>query len=319
MHLTAPAHPPAPSGGAAKGSGTAGLADGTVVASTAVPPESQATLVRTRATHSIDTRGGGLLTTGGGGGKGSPGNTAGTTRRAASTGTGVTNDPNSGTGAANAGSQTPFGASLATAGSAGLQSAAGGGATAPGSGAAVGAPTGSGAAGAAAPMASLAASMSPTAGLVGPAVTAHVPTPVGTPGFAQDFASRIVLLAQNGTHSAQLSLHPVDLGPVSVSIQMNGQAATLALAAHHEATRDAMQQALPRLQEMFQQNGLQLADAQIGNGSAYNPLPQQRPAPGGRGRGGNSGTGGSIAAPTALAATGGRASTSSLRLVDTFA
>ncbi|BAP89579.1 flagellar hook-length control protein [Burkholderiales bacterium GJ-E10] len=281
-------------------------------------PEAQATLVRTRATHGIDARGGGLLTTGGKGGNRSTAsavNGGGNGGANGATAAG-TNDSNRGAAAANAGPQTSFGTTLAAAGSAGPQSANGGTA---GSGTAAGALTGLGSTGATSPMASLAAGMAPASGLVGPPVAAHVAAPVGTPGFAQDFASRVVLLAQNGTHSAQLSLHPVDLGPVSVSIQMNGQAATLALAAHHEATRDAMQQALPRLQEMFQQNGLQLADAHIGNGSAYNPLPQQRPGSGGRGRGGGSGTGGSITAPAALAATGGRASTSSLRLVDTFA
>ena len=287
-----------------------------------MPPESQAALVRTRAAHSIDTRGGGLLTTGGKGGGRSTAGAANSGANGATNGAAAaaTNDPSGGTATANAGPQTSFAASLTAAGSAGPQSAIGG---TPGSGTAAGALTGLGAAGAASPMASLAAGMSPVPGLVGPPVAAHVAAPVGTPGFAQDFASRIVLLAQNGTHSAQLSLHPVELGPVSVSIQMNGQAATLALVAHHEATRDAMQQALPRLQEMFQQNGLQLADAHIGNGSAYNPLPQQRSGSGNRGRGGNSGTGGSIAAAAALGAAGhregGRTSTSSLRLVDTFA
>ncbi len=283
---------------------------------------SQAALVRTRATHGIDTRGGGLLTTGGQDG---PRNTATAGNGAASVGANgmttagsatATNDPNGSATMSNAGPQTAFAATLA-AGTTASHSA--GGTAVPGSGTAAGSLPGLGATGAASPMASLAASMSPASGLAGPPVAAHIASPVGTPGFTQDFASRIVLLAQNGTHSAQLSLHPVELGPVSVSIQMNGQAATLALAAHHEATRDAMQQALPRLQEMFQQNGLQLADAQIGNGSPHTPLPQQRPGSGSRGRGGNSGTGGSIAAPAVLTATGGRASTSSLRLVDTFA
>lgn len=166
-------------------------------------------------------------------------------------------------------------------------------------------------------MAAVASSLSSLPGATAAAVTAHVAAPVGTTGFATDFANRIVLLAQNGTHSAQLSLHPLELGPVNISIQMNGQAATLALVAHHEATREAMQLALPRLQEMFQQNGLQLADAQIGNGSGYNPPSARSPAAS-RGRGAGRDAASSVAATTAPGSSG-RASTNSLRLVDTFA
>lgn len=94
-----------------------------------------------------------------------------------------------------------------------------------------------------------------------------ISTRVGDSGFGQDVSQQLVFLAKTGAQSAQLSLHPAELGPVSVSIQMNGLQASLVISASHAATRAALQEALPHLGELFQSSGLQLADAQVGDGS----------------------------------------------------
>jgi flagellar hook-length control protein FliK len=93
---------------------------------------------------------------------------------------------------------------------------------------------------------------------------ATVPTPVGQPGFGQEFSERVVVLARGGVQSAQISLEPAGLGPVSVSIQIHGHEATLAFIAPHETTRSALEGALPRLREMFAECGMQLSDASVG-------------------------------------------------------
>jgi flagellar hook-length control protein FliK len=98
-------------------------------------------------------------------------------------------------------------------------------------------------------------------------VRASVATPLGHPGFAQDLSQQVVVLAKGGVQSAQISLEPAGLGPVNVSIQVHGHAATLAFSAAHEATRGALEAALPRLREMFASSGLQLSDATVGGRS----------------------------------------------------
>lgn len=104
---------------------------------------------------------------------------------------------------------------------------------------------------------------------LGPAQV-NVATRVGDSGFGPDVSRQLVLLAKTGAQSAQLSLQPAELGPVNVSIQMNGLQASLVISASHAATRAALQEALPHLGELFQSSGLQLADAQVGDGSARN-------------------------------------------------
>lgn len=146
----------------------------------------------------------------------------------------------------------------------------------------------------------------------------NIGTPVGQAGFGQDVSRQLVYLAKTGTQSAELSLQPASLGPVSVSIQMNGLQAAVVISASHAATRAALQDALPHLSALFQSSGLQLMGAHVGDGSQRNADP-------GAGRGDGmkvddplASAGATRATPIALAATLGAAGASN-RLIDTFA
>ncbi|MFN3566679.1 MAG: flagellar hook-length control protein FliK, partial [Burkholderiaceae bacterium] len=90
-------------------------------------------------------------------------------------------------------------------------------------------------------------------------------TPVLHPGFGEDLANRVVFLAGERVQSAEIALTPADLGPLTVTIEMRGHEAQLFFGAAHAATRAAIEDALPRLREMFAGSGLQLADAQVGD------------------------------------------------------
>jgi len=126
----------------------------------------------------------------------------------------------------------------------------------------------------------------------------------------------MVVLARNGTQSAELTLHPANLGPLQVSIQLDGQQASLVLSAAHESTRAALQEALPQLHAMFEQSGLQLHSAQVGDGTLAGGGrdPQQGRGAPADGRFGN-------ASPDGLTAETGSAAPVAQRLglVDTFA
>jgi flagellar hook-length control protein FliK len=104
---------------------------------------------------------------------------------------------------------------------------------------------------------------------------ASVETPVGQPGFGQELSERVLVLARGGVQSAQISLDPAGLGPVGVSIQVHGHAATLAFSAAHETTRNALEAALPRLREMFASCGMQLSDATVGGRAQPDGSPPQ--------------------------------------------
>jgi len=81
-------------------------------------------------------------------------------------------------------------------------------------------------------------------------------------------SSRVVWMAREGVQQAELRLNPANLGPVEVKLHMNNEQANVTFVAQHAATRDALEQALPRLRESFQENGMDLANANVSDQEA---------------------------------------------------
>lgn len=94
--------------------------------------------------------------------------------------------------------------------------------------------------------------------------TMSVSTPVGQTGWANELGQRVSWLAQGELREAQLQLHPRSLGPVEVRIAIGtDQQLNVSFTAANPVAREALDAALPRLREMFEQQGLNLADANI--------------------------------------------------------
>ena len=83
--------------------------------------------------------------------------------------------------------------------------------------------------------------------------------------WSRVLSSRVVWMAKEGIQQASLKLNPANLGPVEVKISMNNDTNTtnVTFIAQHAATRDALEQSLPRLRESFAENGLELANADV--------------------------------------------------------
>ena len=95
-----------------------------------------------------------------------------------------------------------------------------------------------------------------------------VDVPVGRPGWDQAVGQRVVWLVNQHEQAAEIQLNPKELGPVEVRIRMEGDQVHLSLGALHGTTREALEQALPRLREMFAEAGLSLASADVGQHGA---------------------------------------------------
>lgn len=107
----------------------------------------------------------------------------------------------------------------------------------------------------------------PTAA-TGAAPAAHPAAPPMTvppdhPQFTADLGERIVWITDAGLSSARIELHPLDLGSVSVHVQMRGDEAQVSFAADNPATRALLQDSLPQLRELLSVQGLQLLRAQV--------------------------------------------------------
>jgi len=95
------------------------------------------------------------------------------------------------------------------------------------------------------------------------ATTHTVNTPVGSAGWADEIGTRVVMMTESGNHTASLKLSPEHLGPLEISITVRDDKASVWFGAAHADTRAAIETALPRLREMFESQGLSLADAGV--------------------------------------------------------
>lgn len=96
-----------------------------------------------------------------------------------------------------------------------------------------------------------------------PAAAPPMTVPPDHPQFANDLGERIVWITDAGLSSARIELHPLDLGSVSVHVQMQGDTAQVSFAADNPATRALLQDSLPQLRELMSVQGLQLLRAQV--------------------------------------------------------
>ena len=121
---------------------------------------------------------------------------------------------------------------------------------------------------------------------------ARLGTTPGQAGFAEQLGAQLSTFVREGVQHARLQLHPLELGPVTVQIQLDGASAHLSFAAEHAQTRQALEQALPTLAGSLREAGLTLS------GGGVFEQPRQPQGEGGRGdgdgsRGGQGGRGGS--------------------------
>lgn len=126
------------------------------------------------------------------------------------------------------------------------------------------------------PLSGVPAGSSP-AGAVGTApATALTPVFTGLPilepgadqqAWAQGLGERLLMMAEKGQQSATLRLQPEQLGPLQIHIRVDEDGASQVLfSAHHAQTREAIEQAMPRLRELFAEQGLNLAQADVDSG-----------------------------------------------------
>jgi flagellar hook-length control protein FliK len=84
--------------------------------------------------------------------------------------------------------------------------------------------------------------------------------------FAGGLADRLLSLGGPGSHSARLKLHPEHLGELDVEITMDDGTAQVWFGTTSSQAREAIEGTLPRLREMFAEQGIQLTRTQVDAG-----------------------------------------------------
>ncbi|HEX8604687.1 MAG TPA: flagellar hook-length control protein FliK, partial [Pseudoduganella sp.] len=91
---------------------------------------------------------------------------------------------------------------------------------------------------------------------------------VGSSAWEQQLGQKVVWMVAGGDQSASLTLNPPDLGPLQVVLNVSNDSATATFTAHQAETRQAIENALPKLREMMSESGISLGNASVNDGSA---------------------------------------------------
>ncbi|ENO0297528.1 flagellar hook length control protein FliK [Enterobacter asburiae] len=106
---------------------------------------------------------------------------------------------------------------------------------------------------------------SQTAATVAPAPV--LSQPLGTHEWQQSLSQHITLFTKQGQQTAELRLHPEDLGQVQISLKLDDNQAQLQMVSAHSHVRAALEAALPVLRTSLAENGIQLAQSSVSSES----------------------------------------------------
>jgi len=95
-----------------------------------------------------------------------------------------------------------------------------------------------------------------------------VPQQVGAKGWGGAIADRLMWMVQGEQQFAKLRLNPPNLGPLEVRVSVSQDQTSVAFLSQHAAVREALEAALPRLREMFDQQSLDLVRADVSDPGA---------------------------------------------------
>lgn len=108
------------------------------------------------------------------------------------------------------------------------------------------------------PIVSHPASVQPTFAAA-PVVSAQL----GSNEWQQTVSQHITLFTRQGQQSAELRLHPEDLGQVQISLKLDDNQAQLQMISGHSHVRAALEAALPVLRTQLAENGIELTQSSI--------------------------------------------------------
>lgn len=98
-------------------------------------------------------------------------------------------------------------------------------------------------------------------------VQTGIPVTVGQPQWNQAVGEKVLWLAAQNVSTAEIRLDPPDLGTMHVKVTVNQDQASVTFTSPHPVVREALDQQLNRLREMFSEQGLNLVNVDVSDHS----------------------------------------------------
>lgn len=101
-----------------------------------------------------------------------------------------------------------------------------------------------------------------------PVSSAVLSAPLGSNEWQQTLSQHVTMFTRQGQQSAELRLHPEDLGQVQISLKLDdNNLAQIQMVSPHSHVRQALEAALPTLRTSLAENGIQLGQSSISSES----------------------------------------------------
>lgn len=99
---------------------------------------------------------------------------------------------------------------------------------------------------------------------------------LGTPEWQQQLGQQVMMFNRQGQQTAELRLHPADLGSIQISMKIENNQAQLHFVSGHSGVRSAIESAMPELKTALADNGISLGQSSVGSDSSQWQQAQQQ-------------------------------------------
>lgn len=106
-------------------------------------------------------------------------------------------------------------------------------------------------------------------------VAPQISAQLGSQEWQQAVSQHITMFTRQGQQSAELRLHPEDLGQIQISMKIDDNQAQLQMVSAHSHVRAALEAALPTLRTALAESGIQLGQSSISSESFAQQQQQQ--------------------------------------------
>ncbi len=99
--------------------------------------------------------------------------------------------------------------------------------------------------------------------------------PIGSQQWRNALSERIMVMTAQGNQVAEIQLDPPELGSLKVRLQVGQDQVSVSFSSPHASVRDAVEQSMPRLREMMEEQGLNLGESSVSDQSDDSPSDEQ--------------------------------------------
>lgn len=96
--------------------------------------------------------------------------------------------------------------------------------------------------------------------------TFSIAAPLDTPAWPEQFGHVVRLMSRDEISSAEVRVHPAELGPIEVRLAIEGDRAEISFSASSAETRALLEAHMPKLREALESSGLQLSQTSVQSG-----------------------------------------------------